>query len=103
VYAATKGAVEAMTRAMAIELGPDEVRVNCIAPALVRSDIWLTAGMSDAAYADLLARRGAAYPLGRTGEPEDIAALAAFLLSPKAKWLTGMCLPADGGSSLGSR
>jgi NAD(P)-dependent dehydrogenase (short-subunit alcohol dehydrogenase family) len=103
VYAATKGAVEALTRALAVELGPDLVRVNCIAPALVRSDIWLAAGVAPAAYDDLLARRGAAYPLGRVGEPADVAELAAFLLSHRASWLTGACVPADGGSSLGTR
>lgn len=103
VYAATKGGVEALTRALAVELGPDLVRVNCIQPALVRSDIWTSAGMSPEAYEGLLARRGDSYPLGRVGEPRDIAALAAFLVSPRADWITGACVAADGGSSLGNR
>jgi 3-oxoacyl-[acyl-carrier protein] reductase len=103
VYVATKGAVEALTRALALELGPELVRVNCIAPATVRSDIWLAAGMSQAAYDDLLAKRGLTNPLGRIGEPCDIAELAAFLLSSRASWLTGACIPADGGSMMGAR
>jgi NAD(P)-dependent dehydrogenase (short-subunit alcohol dehydrogenase family) len=103
VYAATKGAVEALTRGLAIELALDNVRINCIAPALVRSEIWLAAGMSPANYEDLISSRGRLYPLGRIGEPTDIAELAVFLLSPRAGWLTGACIPIDGGSMLGTR
>jgi NAD(P)-dependent dehydrogenase (short-subunit alcohol dehydrogenase family) len=103
VYAATKGAIEALTRGLAIELSLDNVRINCIAPALVRSEIWLAAGMSPANYEDLVVSRGRSNPLGRIGEPTDIAELAIFLLSPRAGWLTGACIPIDGGSSLGTR
>jgi NAD(P)-dependent dehydrogenase (short-subunit alcohol dehydrogenase family) len=103
VYAATKGAIEALTRGLAIELSLDNVRINCIAPALVRSEIWLAAGMSPATYEDLIVSRGRSNPLGRIGEPTDIAELAIFLLSPRAGWLTGACIPVDGGSSLGAR
>lgn len=103
VYAATKGATEALTRAMAIELSTDGIRVNAVLPALVRSDIWLEAGMSEADYAALLAARGADYPLGRVGEPEDVAHAVSFLLSAKASWITGVCLPVDGGMSAGTR
>jgi NAD(P)-dependent dehydrogenase (short-subunit alcohol dehydrogenase family) len=103
VYAATKGAIEALTRALAVELGPDLVRVNCVVPALVRSDIWLAAGMPKPDYDKLIDQRGATYPLGRIGEPQDIAELVEFLLSPRAAWLTGTCIPADGGNLVGSR
>lgn len=103
VYAATKGATEALTRAMAIELSPDGIRVNAVLPGLVRSDIWLEAGMPAADYERLLAVRGADYPLGRVGEPEDVAHAVAFLLSPKAGWITGVCMPVDGGMSAGNR
>jgi NAD(P)-dependent dehydrogenase (short-subunit alcohol dehydrogenase family) len=95
VYAATKGGVEAY------ETGPSGVRVNAIAPSLVRSEIWTAAGMPQSAYDTMLADRGSEYPLGRTGEPEDVAELAAFLASPRAGWMTGAVIPLDGGSRLG--
>jgi NAD(P)-dependent dehydrogenase (short-subunit alcohol dehydrogenase family) len=103
VYAATKGAVDALTRALAVELAVDGIRVNAIAPSLVRSDIWLSAGMDQAGYEALLAARGREYPLGRVGEPADIAELVAFLASPRASWITGAVIPIDGGSSVGTR
>ena len=85
VYAATKGAVEAFSRVMALELHDSGVRVNVIAPALVRSDIYVADGMNQADYDklhdDLLGKQ---YLLGRSGEPEDVAELAAFLVSDKA-------------------
>lgn len=101
VYAATKGGVEAFTRALALELGPKGVRVLCVAPALVRSDIYTAAGMDPALFEKVLADRGAVYPLGRTGEPEDIAEMIAFLASPRASWMTGSVIPVDGGSAVG--
>jgi NAD(P)-dependent dehydrogenase (short-subunit alcohol dehydrogenase family) len=91
-----------LTKALALELGEDGVRINAVQPALVRSEIWTSAGMDTAAYAALLASRSREYPLGRVGEPEDVAALVAFLLSDKAGWMTGACVPVDGGSSVGS-
>ncbi|HVL34074.1 MAG TPA: SDR family oxidoreductase, partial [Burkholderiales bacterium] len=100
-YAAAKAGVEGFTRAAAFELGPHGVRVNCIAPSLVRSDIWTSAGMSAERYEAMLEKRAAEYPLGRVGEPEDIAELVAFLVSPQAQWITGAVIPADGGSTLG--
>jgi len=100
IYAATKGAIEALTRAMSIELAADGVRVNAISPALVRSEIWHAAGMSEQDYQALVNARAREYPLGRIGEPEDVSALVAYLLSSSASWLTGLCIPVDGGSSV---
>jgi NAD(P)-dependent dehydrogenase (short-subunit alcohol dehydrogenase family) len=101
IYAAAKGGIESFTRALALELGPDGVRVSAIAPSLVRSNIWLSAGMDEEAYERLLALRGREYPLGRIGEPSDVAEMIAYLVSPRAEWITGVVIPVDGGSTLG--
>jgi NAD(P)-dependent dehydrogenase (short-subunit alcohol dehydrogenase family) len=102
VYAATKAGVEGFSRALAFELGPERVRVNVIVPSLVRSNIWLAVGMTSDTYERLLAERGREYPLGRTGEPEDVAAMVRFLVSGAASWITGAVIPVDGGRLLGT-
>ncbi|MBL0422435.1 SDR family oxidoreductase [Ramlibacter sp. AW1] len=99
-YSASKGAVEAFTKAIAIEAAEHGVRVNCIAPALVRSDIYLAAGMSPTEYDKLLAARAAEFPLKRVGEPEDVSELVSYLVSDKATWITGLVLAVDGGGML---
>jgi len=102
VYAATKAGVEGFSRALAFELGPDQIRVNVVVPSLVRSNIWLATGMSRAAYGRMLAERGSEYPLGRAGEPEDVAGMVRFLVSAAANWITGAIIPVDGGRLLGT-
>ncbi len=103
IYAATKGAVEAFTRAMASELAADGIRVLAVLPSLVRSDIWTSAGMSPEAVDALMVARAGEYPLGRVGEPADVADMVAYLASAKASWMTGVCIPVDGGALLGPR
>lgn len=99
-YTATKGAIEAFTRGLAIEAAEYGVRVNCIAPALVRSDIYIAAGMSPADYDQLLQARAAEFPLKRVGEPEDICSLVSYLVAERANWITGQVLAVDGGAML---
>ena len=99
-YSATKGAVEALSRSLAIEAAVHGARVNCIAPGLVRSDIYLAAGMSQEDYDQLLLARAAEIPLKRVGEPEDICALVSYLASDRSAWVTGQCFPIDGGAML---
>ena len=94
-YAASKGAVAALTRSMAVQLGRRGVRVNALAPGPI-----LTAHV-EAFFPDPQARqdRLARFPLGRFGEPADVAALACFLASDDASWITGQTVVLDGGAS----
>lgn len=93
--AAAKGGVEALTRALAADFSGLGLRVNCIAPGLMRTPMTARLLGNEAS-----ARAAAAqYPLGRHGEAEDAAALAAFLLSDAAGWITGQVIGLDGGFS----
>ncbi len=91
-YAASKGAVEAMTRVLAVELAPRSIRVNVVAPGLTATPM-----LGDHA-AD--PHRLAQIPMGRIGQPEDVAAAVLFLLSDDARWVTGQVLDATGGYGL---
>lgn len=100
LYAGTKGAVERFSTALATEVASLGIRVHVVAPALVRSEIWLRAGMSSESYEELLAARGREFPMGSAGEPEDVADLICYLVSDKARWLTGNLIQVDGGAML---
>ncbi|HEY6274506.1 MAG TPA: SDR family oxidoreductase [Terriglobales bacterium] len=94
-YAASKGAVLAMTRAMALDLAPDKIRVNCICPGIVETEMVIAFQMDEATRKQRLAL----HPLGRFGQPEDIAGLTVFLASEESSWITGAAYPVDGGYS----
>jgi NAD(P)-dependent dehydrogenase (short-subunit alcohol dehydrogenase family) len=93
-YAASKGAVLALTRAMAASFGPDRIRVNAICPGTIRTR--LTADIIEGVERETVAGRG--IPLGRVGEPEDIARCALFLASDDAAWISGAEIVVDGGA-----
>jgi NAD(P)-dependent dehydrogenase (short-subunit alcohol dehydrogenase family) len=93
-YAASKGAVLALTRAMAASYGRDGIRVNAICPGTIRTR--LTADIVE--RTERAAREGHGIPLGRVGEPEDIARCALFLASDDASFISGAELIADGGA-----
>lgn len=92
-YTASKGAVVALTKALAVELAPSGIRVNGVAPSDVRTRMTAGEGSDSAIQAALYART----PLGRPAEPEEIAALIVFLASPLASFMTGAVVPIDGG------
>lgn len=97
-YSAAKSAYLGMVRSLATEFGPDGVRVNAIAPG------WIETPMLEQALASDTQRKArilAPTPMGRFGEPQDIARAARYLCSPAAKYVNGVLLPVDGGASIG--
>ena len=101
VYSAAKAGLEMLTRCWAAELGPDRIRVNAICPGVVRTPIFETL-MPAEEIEGFLAPFNDATPLGRIGEPDDVARLALFLTGPSSEWTTGAVIPLDGGLSLSS-
>ncbi len=97
-YTASKSAIEGMTRAMAVELSPQGIRVNCIAPGFIATDMSEKALNGDAERKQKVLSRT---PLGRLGEPSDIGDTALFLASDSARFITGIVIPVDGGNSIG--
>ena len=96
-YAASKGGVTMLTKAMALDHARENIRVNCICPAIVETE--LVADMFRKMPDPEAARRTRTeqIPLGRMGRPEDVAQLALYLASDESRWLTGAALPLDGG------
>ncbi|HUF48286.1 MAG TPA: SDR family oxidoreductase, partial [Vicinamibacterales bacterium] len=99
-YCVSKAAVDQLTRAAALDLAPQGVRVNAVNPGVVITNLHRRGGMDEAKYADFLARAKTTHPLGRPGTPEEIADLIAFLLSPASGWITGETIAIDGGRHL---
>jgi 3-oxoacyl-[acyl-carrier protein] reductase len=97
VYAATKAAVDTITKALAKELGSRNIRVNAIRPGFVITEGTQAAGLAGSAFE---AGAIAATPLGRAGRPEDIAPPVSFLASDDARWITGETILVSGGAGV---
>ncbi len=97
-YSASKGAIESMTRAMAVELAPFGVRVNCVAPGFIKTKMSAKALDSDPERKNKVLGRT---PMGILGEPSDIADAVYYFATSESKFTTGTILPVDGGNSIG--
>ena len=87
------------TRCTALEMAPFGVRVNCVNPGVTITNLHKRGGMDETAYAAFLLRAKETHPLGRPGQPEEVAATILFLASDESRMITGASIPADGGHS----
>ncbi|MFN8062256.1 MAG: glucose 1-dehydrogenase [Vicinamibacterales bacterium] len=99
-YNVSKAALDHLTRCAAIELAPKGVRVNAVNPGVTVTNLHRRSGYSEEQYAAFLERSKETHPLGRPGNPDDIAEAVLFLASEKNSWITGETMPVDGGRHL---
>lgn len=99
-YCVSKAAVDQLTRCAALELAPKGIRVNAVNPGVVQTNLHRSAGLTEEKYTAFLEQSKGTHPLGRVGNPEEIADLILFLASSRAKWITGATLAVDGGRHL---
>jgi NAD(P)-dependent dehydrogenase (short-subunit alcohol dehydrogenase family) len=99
-YCVSKAGVDHLTRCAAIEMAPAGVRINAVNPGVTVTNLHRRSGMDETKYAAFLERSRETHPLGRPGQPDDIASLILFLASDRAAWMTGETIPIDGGRHL---
>src|SRR5213596_189079 len=99
-YCVSKAGVDHLTRCAALEMAPKGVRVNAVNPGVTVTNLHRRSGMGEAQYAAFLERSKETHPLGRPGQPMDVAELILFLASDRASWMTGETIPIDGGRHL---
>ena len=100
VHCISKAALDQLTRCAALDLAPKGIRVNAVNPGVVITNLHRRSGMLDDAYAAFLEHSKTTHPLGRAGEPDEIADLIAYLASDRAGWITGETISIDGGRHL---
>jgi NAD(P)-dependent dehydrogenase (short-subunit alcohol dehydrogenase family) len=103
VYVATKGAIISLTKALALELAPDGIRVNCVCPAGVDTPLMRQWAATLADPEAVLRRQAAMHLTNRLATPQEIAGVIVFLASPAASFMTGVAVPVEGGATLGYR
>jgi NAD(P)-dependent dehydrogenase (short-subunit alcohol dehydrogenase family) len=96
-YSAAKAGVAGLTRAMALDHAHENIRVNCICPSIIETELGLQSMAKSPDPEAERKRRAAEIPLGRLGKPEDVAQMALYLASGESAWVTGAALPLDGG------
>ena len=99
-YCVSKSAIDQLTRCAALELAAKGVRVNAVNPGVVISNLHRRGGMNEESYSAFLEHSKATHPIGRPGEPHEIADLIFFLASPNSAWITGETVSIDGGRHL---
>ena len=99
-YCVSKAGVDHLTRCAAIEMAPLGVRVNAVNPGVTVTNLHRRSGMDETQYAAFLERSKTTHPLGRPGDPDEIASLIVYLASDRAAWMTGETIPIDGGRHL---
>lgn len=99
-YNVSKSAIDHLTRCAALEMAPFGVRVNGVNPGVTITNLHKRGGMDETAYAAFLQRSKETHPLGRPGQPDEVAAMILFLASDAAAWMTGETIPVDGGRHL---
>ena len=99
-YCVSKAGLDQLTRCAALELAPRGIRVNAVNPGVVVTELHRSGGMADDSYAKFLEHSKTTHPMGRVGQPAEIAELICFLASEKAGWITGATVSIDGGRAL---
>jgi len=99
-YCVSKAGLDQLTRCAALELAPKGIRVNAVNPGVVVTNLHRAGGMSEEAYAAFLEHSRTTHPLGRVGQPREVAELILFLASDRASWITGATVSIDGGRAL---
>jgi NAD(P)-dependent dehydrogenase (short-subunit alcohol dehydrogenase family) len=99
-YCVSKSGIDQLTRCAALELASKGVRVNAVNPGVVISNLHRRGGMNEESYSAFLEHSKSTHPMGRPGEPQEIADLIYFLASPAAAWITGETVSIDGGRHL---
>jgi NAD(P)-dependent dehydrogenase (short-subunit alcohol dehydrogenase family) len=96
-YCVSKSAVDQLTRCAALEMASSGVRINAVNPGVTVTELHRSGGMDEEAYAAFLERSKTTHPLGRVGQPEEVAELIYYLASPRARWITGGTYLIEGG------